>query len=351
MDPNSNNKPDVDDQAADWVMKNDRGLTAEEQDAFSQWMGESESHRKAYAEHRFGWSELARLAGLQNTDYAPVVPDLLGKEDTPWYARIIAFPRLPVAIAAAASLTFLAGYFIIGQQRENIEQQPEIAERLVVNQIRQLQLEDGSVVDLNMGAQIESHYTRDTRLIRLIAGEANFNVQKDPSRPFIVEAAGVRVRAVGTIFNVRMLENTVDVVVTEGSVVLQHPVSQFDTVNEAEQSLIRRNFRAIVDLQPEIAQVSVNPVNENDLDRELIWQPRLIDFEDAPLSRIVDEFNRRNPMYIEIEGQEIASLRFTSIFWSHNVESFVRLLESNYGIAAEMTGDNRIILKKSPASL
>lgn len=350
MDSQNNNISGIDDQAAKWVMKMDRGLSAREQDAFSEWMGQSQKHRDAYAAHRFAWSELARLAGLQNTDYAPVVPDLLGVDGHPWYRKIVNSPKWAVAMSVAATLTFLAGYVIMNQLRDQI---PPLAaaQFTVVNQIQQHQLEDGSIVDLNKGAEIETLFSRETRLVKLLSGEANFNVEKDPSRPFIVEAAGVRVRAVGTVFNVRIADQKVDVVVTEGTVVLQAPMTDDTAGNPVEQSLIRRNFRAVVDLQSETPRISVNPVSDMDLDSELLWQPQLIDFEDAPLSRIVDEFNRRNPIQIEIQDQEIASLRFTSIFWSHNVESFVRLLESNYGIEAEMAAENRIVLKKAPIAL
>ena len=115
--------------------------------------------------------------------------------------------------------------------------------------------------------------------------------------------------------------------------------------------MVSQNFRAVVDLEADNPSVRINPVKVADMGSELLWQPQLIDFEDAPLSQIVEEFNRRNPLRLEIQDEEIRSLRFTSIFWSNNVESFVRLMEASYGITAEAIGDDRILLKKSPESL
>src|SRR5260370_1274200 len=54
--------------------------------------------------------------------------------------------------------------------------------------------------------------------VRLTRGEAHLAVAKDSSRPFIVTAGGVSVRAVGTAFNVRRVEQRVEVFVTEGKV-------------------------------------------------------------------------------------------------------------------------------------
>jgi transmembrane sensor len=350
MKPENNKSSGIQDQAAEWVMKNDRGLNAVEQDAFSDWLSESTEHRDAYAEHRYAWAELGRLAGLQNTDYAPVVPDLLGKDNSPWYRKYLSKSKLAVALPIAASIALVFSIFALNPFKE-ADPLPETKPSPFVNQILQRHLEDGSVVDLNKGAEIETHITRDERLVKLISGEANFNVEKDTSRPFIVEVSGIRLRAVGTVFNVRMEDQRVNIVVTEGTVAVQHPKNPDPSDSQIEESLVRENYRAVVDFKLENPFVQVNPVREEDLDVELMWQPRVIDFENAPLSQIVEEFNRRNPIKIEIEDEEIGSLRFTSIFWSNNVESFVRLLEANYGISVEVVSDNRISLSKSPVGL
>jgi len=54
--------------------------------------------------------------------------------------------------------------------------------------------------------------------VRLVRGEAHFTVAKNPARPFIVEAGGVAVRAVGTAFDVRHADGAIEVLVTEGKV-------------------------------------------------------------------------------------------------------------------------------------
>ena len=84
-------------------------------------------------------------------------------------------------------------------------------------------LADGTVVELNDTAVIVADYTATERRVRLERGEAHFTVTKDATRPFTVMAAGVAVRAVGTAFNVRLVDAAVEVLVTEGQVRLQPP--------------------------------------------------------------------------------------------------------------------------------
>ena len=61
-------------------------------------------------------------------------------------------------------------------------------------------------------------YRTHERLLTLEQGEAIFHVAKNRSRPFIVEAARTRVRAVGTIFKVQRTVRHVCVSVVEGVV-------------------------------------------------------------------------------------------------------------------------------------
>jgi transmembrane sensor len=81
-----------------------------------------------------------------------------------------------------------------------------------------LALPDGSRVELKDGSEVVVQYSASERRVKLTGGEAHFTVWKDKTRPFIVNAAGVEVRAVGTAFNVRLEAKSVEVLVTEGRV-------------------------------------------------------------------------------------------------------------------------------------
>ena len=65
-------------------------------------------------------------------------------------------------------------------------------------------LSDGTKVWVNPDSKLSylAHFSESERRIKL-EGEAFFEVAKDPSRPFIVEANGMDIQAVGTSFNVK----------------------------------------------------------------------------------------------------------------------------------------------------
>lgn len=85
----------------------------------------------------------------------------------------------------------------------------------------QLQLADGSSARLAPGAKLEVTLQTATAIeLRQQAGEVHYDVVHAPDRSLTVDAAGVRVRVVGTVFTVDVREASVEVGVESGEVVV-----------------------------------------------------------------------------------------------------------------------------------
>ena len=86
-----------------------------------------------------------------------------------------------------------------------------------------LTLPDGSRVWLNAGSKIRyaGNFNRKKREL-FLEGEAYFQVQTNPKKPFNVNAAGISIKATGTKFNVRAYsdENFIETTLIEGKVVV-----------------------------------------------------------------------------------------------------------------------------------
>jgi transmembrane sensor len=325
--------------AASWVLRLDRGLTPTEQDELSQWLAADPRHGKVWSEQRWGWEELDRLAGLQTALGGTPNPDLLAP---PKRARAVWLKwTLPVVLAAAAALAVM-----LWQQRPAPVAPPRAVGpglSALAAPCERLLLPDGSTVDLNRGARLETAYTPAERRVRLLTGEANFTVAKNPDRPFVVESRGVEVRAVGTVFNVKLDQAGVEVLVTEGKVKVQAPAV---AGAPREIQLVGINQRTLV------ATVAPQPARVETLAAEavsarLAWQPRLLDFTNAPLPEIVAEFNRSNPVRLVLAEASLETMRLSATFRSDNVESFVRLMESDFGLHAEWRGEREIALTRA----
>lgn len=356
--------------AAEWVLRHDRGLTAAEQDEFSQWLAADPRHRDAWAEHRWGWDELDRLAGLQTSVHAVPDPDLLAPRKKRWFG----FPLSPsLSLAAAAVAVFSVGLWHRPWSQSAVSVAAEAPPSLTL--IEQRELADGSVVELNRGAVLTERFTAGERRVQLERGEAHFKVAKDASRPFVVEVAGVAVRAVGTAFNVRLDSATVEVLVTEGRVQVMAENGGRTTedgrpraergaqtavggaeIGVADGSLpsavgppfsgtmLEAGSCAVVPLAPNAAAPGVTPLSAAEIEARLAWKPRMLDFTNAPLPEIIAEFNRRNPVRLTLGDVSLSTVRLSATFRSDNVEGFVRLMASDFGMRTERRGEAEICL-------
>ena len=333
--------------AAEWVLRHDRGLTAVEQDEFSQWLAADPSHGAAWAEHRWGWDELDRLAGLQSSVHAAPEPDLLAPKKRGTL-------RLPVSGSVALLLLAVTVTISIVVSQQPWSQTPSPVSRPapVLALIEQRELADGSTVELNRGAIVTERFTATERRVELVRGEAHFKVSKDAARPFVVAAAGVTVRALGTAFNVRLDSKALEVLVTEGTVnvVSSEAPPQTNTGEQTNESFtLGAGDLAVVALSSPARSTEVTTVPFSAIETRLAWRLRMLDFENTPLAEIVSEFSRHNPIRLTLGEPSLGGLRLSATFRSDNVEGFVRLMVSDFGMRAEWRGDGEVTLHEVSA--
>jgi transmembrane sensor len=329
----------IEQQAAEWALRHDRGLTGAEQDEFSAWLAADARHGAAWAEYRWGWDELDRLAGLQSSVHAVPDPDLIAPSRGAAWLNTMRRHAVPALAMAAALLLALVVWWPVDDRAAADSHVPPIA------LIEQRTLSDGSVIELNRGAVVTEHFTAGERRVRLERGEAHFTVAKDSGRPFYVEAETVAVRAVGTAFNVRLESASVEVLVTEGRVGIER-VADAAAAGTGQPVHLGMGERTVISLAPAAPPPQVAPVAPAEVEARLAWKPRLLDFTAQPLSEIMAEFNRSNPVRISVGDPALGDMRLSAAFRSDNVEGFVRLMQSDFGVIAERTEDGLIVLRK-----
>lgn len=342
--------------ASRWVPRLAAGLTAGEEEQFAAWIEADPAHAAALAEQQAVWDRFGTLA----REAAGTAPDPDRYRAPARGRRFAPFVLAPLAAAAAVAL----GFFLwSGPSPAPVAVAPAVAGTRVAlpGALERRQLPDGSVVDLNRGAEIAVAFTPQARRVELRRGEASFAVAKSPV-PFIVAAGGVEVRAVGTAFNVRFDPHAVEIVVTEGRVAVAAPpepragnrepgTGDPDAVPGAPASAFRAppseltaGQRAVVPLAAAADAVQVATLTADEFAARTAWQPRLLDFDDAPLGDIVGEFNRRNPVQLVVRDPALRALRLNGSFRSDNVEAFVRLLETNFEVRVESLADGAVLL-------
>jgi transmembrane sensor len=330
-------------EAAAWVVREERGLTRAEQDALSHWLASNPRHGEILRERRWAWREFDRIAGLPTTLTPAPDPDLLASRSARSKSYSSRWRVVAWASAAAVAAAILLWVAVAPRTVRPGPLAPPRLSTALAAPCEQRTLEDGSLVQLNRGTQLNIDFTAGVRRVRLVRGEAHFAVARNPERPFVVEAGGVTVRAVGTAFNVQLTSAAVEVVVAEGRVAVgreaEAPSNPMAAVVDARQ-------RVVVPLREAAPVPPAVTLSEAELAARLVWQPRMLDFTDVPLANVVAELNRRNPVQLIPESAALRELRVNASIRSDNMEGFVRLLESSFDLRAEWRSETEIVLRR-----
>jgi transmembrane sensor len=330
-------------QAAAWLARRDRGLTAAEQDDYIQWLVKDPRHAESVAQHAAAFERMMQLYEWQPGDSPEPNADLFAPP------RRSRWPRLGLSLAAAATLAICGA---LSWRATETSSAPTVAQpsHLRVNESHALP--DGSLVELKEGSRIAVDFSAEQRQVRLV-GEAHFQVARDAARPFVVNAQGVMVRAVGTAFSVRVDSDEVQVLVTHGRVHVLTPTQGRETMPEPaaaaaarELPLVVAGQRAVVNLSaaasPQVSNVAAPQIAE-----ALDWRAPRLQFFETPLEVAIAEFNARNRTQLVIGQPPLGSVPIGGTFRVDNVDGFVRLLKASLDIQAEPRAGNQIVLTRT----
>ena len=148
-----------------------------------------------------------------------------------------------------------------------------------VGEQRLVVLNDGSRVRLNTDTKLNVRFGLHERRVVLAKGEAFFEAAHDATKPFIVEADGARVRAIGTKFDVRRAGQNVQVTLVEGRV----RVGRAAAPNEVT---LLPNQQLSITPQRISAPAPVDGLQASD------WTTGRLVFRGVPLASAIEEINR-----------------------------------------------------------
>jgi transmembrane sensor len=220
-------------------------------------------------------------------------------------------------------------------------------------------LPDGTQVELKPGAEIVADYSGPLRRVTLRRGQALFHVAKDAQRTFVVTAAGVEVRAIGTAFAVQVAEAGVEVVVTEGRVAVERPTGVPAALPPSgpapaplppptiSTTLLDAGKRISVDLQPGAPVSQPVEITAAEIAERLAWRATRIEFSHTPLAEAVALLNRHSSVQLVVDDPKLAVVPVNGLFRADNTEALVRILEASFGASAERNGDV-ITLRRRP---
>lgn len=303
------------------------GLSTAERLQFERWLAASPAHRRAYDAAERLWSQLAALR--QDGEIAALARaadvSVRGTASRRWRPLLLTASLAAVAVVGAVLL------------KPALLPAPEITTyATVVGQQRTVALSDGSTVTLNTDTELTTRYTRGQRTLSLGRGEALFQVQPDPRRPFVVTAEAGTVTALGTRFQVRREADAVTVTLLKGSVAVAQDGRY------AERRVLHPGEQA--EYGTGIAGIAHRRI---DLDAVTGWTQGRLSFRDTPLFKAVSEINRYSTRKL-VADPSLAGITVSGNFGIHEPDAFVAALEAMFPIQAVPQGESeaRLVRKK-----
>ncbi|MCY1502352.1 Protein FecR [compost metagenome] len=300
------------DQANAWVVLLTSGnASVEDAHALQAWCAQSPEHAQAYREAARLWRQVGQLAVPPRPAKRPALR-LFGGGALAACLALLAIGAMQLGLLPATH-TWLADHHTA------------VAER------RELQLPDGSRVELDALSTLDVDFSDGQRRLELRGGAAIFHVRHDPARPFVVSAEGGTVTALGTVFEVRHQPEGVRVTCSEGVVAIRQP--------GFEQRLLRAGEQLHYGTQ------GPTPVAAVDSSQELAWRQGLLVFRDRPLRDLIDELNRYHRGRILILDERIARLPVSGVFHLQRPDEALRHIEQSLQLSTTRLPAGVILLR------
>lgn len=205
-------------------------------------------------------------------------------------------------------------------------------------------LSDGSRVELAANSLVTVHYDEAQRNLSLDSGEGFFSVAHNPRRPFIVAAGDVRIRAVGTAFNVRHAADRVVVTVTEGVVKVYRTGAQTAAVAEGDAVVVSAGGQVSWDegqKDPTVGAVDPQAV--------LGWREGRLEYNNEPLGAVIADLNRYTRRPVFIHG-DVGKLRFSGTLLTSATDEWLRALPSEFPVEVLQQGSGIVIQARAGAA-
>lgn len=352
--------PEVYERACEWFVEF-RAAPADERvrHAFHAWLQQAPAHMAAYLDVASSWNWTGTLDVSSRFSKEALVIEAGGSGNLLAYPRspgasgpptkrgITSWLRRPMMVGAAAGAILVIAAVLI-----TVWMRSAPVYSTGIGQKRLITLPDGSTIHLNASSRVLVRYSKTRREIDLIRGQALFVDTYEPDRPFVVRSPATVVRAIGTQFDVNLLETETIVTVIQGQVAVARKRPAIQLPSNLLQPLSYHTA-------PELPTVYLSageqltitptqhlqPVRANVTDA-IAWTHHQLIFSSTALRDVAQEFNRYNDRPLVIASPSLEGFKIDGVFSSTDPKSLLAFLEQYPGIKVTDTGEVVVISRR-----
>ncbi len=343
------NIEEIENEASDWfVLKTTSTLTEDQESAFENWLSTSPLHAETYFAFEKIWNDISLLPedtfsieslSIEKTGSHEIKPpdNMLEPASFPIWDKLYTwfFPKYAYGALASTCIVFI-GLILLFSTSPSHEFSSYVTAK---GEISDVILEDGSKVSLSANTQIDVSIERDQRNIKLVKGQAYFDVApiiNDTGEriPFEISSGKMKIEVIGTEFEVHLRNKKAQVTVAEGIVDVGTSKSKKRIRLTEGQQL------AIIGKQYD----SFGDIVKSDPNTTSSWRKGRLTYRDAYLNEIVDDANRFHNGTITLGHKDLENLRVTTSFRIDQIKEMAFMLEQLLPVKVYEESDNRILI-------
>jgi len=207
-----------------------------------------------------------------------------------------------------------------------------------------LSLPDGTKLWVNAGSKLSYNtgFGKNNRDINLI-GEAYFEVAKNPKLPFVVHAADLKIKAIGTAFNVKAYPEEKRVETT-----LVHGLVEIEKNGQTNRIYLKPNQKIVLANNIQENTTSIKPNNsvtkqgdyptnkvsnlvdrlipKIDTEKETSWKEGKLIFDREPLQLLAIKLERRYDVHFTFSNEKLKTYIYTGTFNDVSLEQIMEAM-------------------------
>ncbi|MFT4942015.1 MAG: transmembrane sensor [Paraglaciecola sp.] len=332
------------DEASLWITRLDRGLSEQEQVELKVWLQASQTHVDTFMQLVKLWDKMESLSQL--SDLFPHKPERVPSNKAPifaWAASFIFATLISVGLWLNADIFF--GQDTIQVVQFNSDYETKIGEQSTFF------LQDKTRIKLNTNSLVRVTYTDKQRVFELLRGEMHVVVAHNKRKPLSVYAGSNIIQAVGTAFNVELGSEEVELIVTDGKVLVSdinsHTMEPFKLKNvylSPKSFAVSKGQKA----QLKARNTSIIGSDKGKLASDLAWQQGNLIFRGESLFDAMQEVSRYTSYQFDFGDEDTKSLQIAGLFKTSDISGLLAALESNFNVVFKKMSSNKIRLSKKP---
>jgi transmembrane sensor len=240
---------------------------------------------------------------------------------------------MPMLIRIAASVLIVIGLGWAGY-RASVPKQILVTSSSTEKNIA-ISLPDRSVVRLNRNSTLSypARFRGKTRNV-VLKGEAYFNITRDESKPFIINAGGADIKVLGTSFNVITDNgnNQVEVFVTSGSVLL--------TSRNGEQKItLKPGLIGRISDTKSSSEVNLN-------NNYLSWNTEKLVYNGETLDKVFSDLKRVYNIDVITHDRVIKDYTLTTVFEGQPHDTIIKVICTTFNLRYEKEDESYLIMRR-----